>query len=150
MNAAPLPGFLDPACGWLSTSARYERYEQRRPRPTVLIVDDDESIRQILVLGLSRYGFDVKTAGGGVEAIKLCDCRSPVQVALVDHQMPGMDGEATIDAITRAAPWIRCCIMSGDIAGYRSRVGQAAFIAKPFEMDNLADKLQELAEQPLC
>lgn len=142
------PRFLDPAFSHLACAL------ERRQKPTgklpmVLVVDDEPMIREILALGLISYGFEVKTAAGGDEAVATCKMEA-VHVALVDDQMPGMSGQETIAAVRGVAPWVRCCVMSGDIERCRARgVGTTTLVAKPFGLEDVARVLKRLAEQPL-
>jgi CheY-like chemotaxis protein len=142
------PRFLDPAFGHLACAFERRQKQPGKP-PSVLVVDDEQMIREILTLGLSSYGFEVKTAAGGHEAVATCKMEA-VDVALVDDQMPAMSGQETIAAIRRTAPWVRCCMMSGDIERCRSRnVRTSAIIGKPFALEDIARVLRRLAEQPL-
>ncbi|HEY3285154.1 MAG TPA: response regulator, partial [Armatimonadota bacterium] len=60
-------------------------------RDTILVVDDDESLRAFLVDALCAAGYDVLEAGNGKEAIGLLE-RESVDLALVDIRMPQMSG----------------------------------------------------------
>lgn len=141
----PRPRFLDPTLGHLACALERRR---KSARPAVLVIDDDPMIRELLALGLLSYGFEVKTAAGGDEAVATCKTEA-VDVALVDDQMPGMSGQETIAAIRRSAPWVRCCVMSGDIERCRARrMGTTTLVTKPFGLEAVARVLKRLAEQP--
>src|SRR5256886_9477699 len=67
---------------------------------TVLVVDDEEIMREILETLLSREGYDVRLASSGAEGLELA--RSlPFDAAIVDIMMPGLDGIATLDELKR-------------------------------------------------
>jgi CheY-like chemotaxis protein len=67
---------------------------------TVLVVDDEEIMREILETLLSREGYDVRLAASGGEGLELA--RSlPFDAAIVDIMMPGLDGIATLDELKR-------------------------------------------------
>lgn len=70
----PRPRFLDPTLGHLASALELRR---KPPRPTVLVVDDEPMIRELLALGLLSYGFEVKTAAGGHEAVATCKIEVP-------------------------------------------------------------------------
>jgi two-component system, OmpR family, response regulator ResD len=61
------------------------------PRQTILVVDDEEPIRQMLELYLTHEGFEVATAGDGAQAVKLHASRHP-DLVILDLMLPGMDG----------------------------------------------------------
>ena len=57
----------------------------------ILVVDDDQSLREFLTITLGRDGFEVVAAASGPEALKAMT-EAPADLALVDLKMPGMDG----------------------------------------------------------
>jgi two-component system alkaline phosphatase synthesis response regulator PhoP len=65
---------------------------------TILIVDDEDDIRQILAYNLIKEGFTVLEASRGVEALSLCETHKP-DLILLDVMMPGMDGIEVCEAI---------------------------------------------------
>src|SRR5437016_12849005 len=67
---------------------------------TILVVDDEEIMREILETLLSREGYEVRLASSGAEGLELA--RSlPFDTAIVDIMMPGLDGIATLDELKR-------------------------------------------------
>ena len=71
-------------------------------RPTVLVVDDDRVLREIIGTNLELGGFDVLSAPDGPTALALLDDRLP-DVVVLDVVMPIMDGYATLGRIRKAA-----------------------------------------------
>jgi CheY-like chemotaxis protein len=116
-------------------------------RPGVLVVDDEHMVRAIVQLGLERQGFNVWTASGGREALRLYrKHRDDIAVVLLDVRMPGLDGPQTLEALRELNPEVRACFMSGDTGAYgpeelRQR-GAACVIAKPFRLEDLANVLR--------
>ncbi|WP_193608734.1 response regulator [Nocardioides lijunqiniae] len=117
--------------------------------PTVLVVDDDEMIRQLTEMSLeSVNGWTVLTAGGGGEAIEMARRHHP-DAMLLDMMMPDMDGLTTFqhlqdDETTRDIPVI--------LFTAKSTVGQqqpwdgyaiSGVIAKPFDPMSLGDQIAE-------
>jgi DNA-binding NtrC family response regulator len=119
------------------------------PHPTVLVVDDELFIRDLLRLFLARKGFRVLTAAGGHEAQRLCR-EHHVDLTLLDVCMPGMDGMQTLEALRQINPDLRCCFMSGNPEPH-SVVDlmdlQAEFLPKPLDMSTLADTLKQIISQ---
>jgi CheY-like chemotaxis protein len=108
----------------------------------VLVVDDDESVRIIMRSSLENFGFRVSTAEGGAEALAIA-AASPdrFDLALIDMQMPGLDGGGTIAALRRMYPDLPIIGASG-FATTQNREEAASngirhFLDKPFSLDTL-------------
>src|SRR4029453_14213768 len=67
---------------------------------TILVIDDEEIMREILDTLLSREGYDVRLASSGAEGLELARA-TPFDAAVVDIMMPGLDGIATLDELKR-------------------------------------------------
>src|SRR5215510_16430510 len=70
-------------------------------RGTILVIDDEEIMREILETLLTREGYDVRVASSGAEGLELARAL-PFDAAIVDIMMPGLDGIATLDELKRA------------------------------------------------
>ena len=81
-------------------------------KKTVLIVDDEEMIRQSLEGILTDEGYDVLTASSGEEALKIIEDELP-SLVLLDIWLPGMDGIEALKAIKAAHPQLQVVMMSG-------------------------------------
>jgi two-component system chemotaxis response regulator CheY len=113
----------------------------------VLIVDDDPDILQTLGLCLSTEGYRVLMAANGEEALEVLKSERP-DVILLDLMMPVMDGwqfVAEMDARgQRGAPLL---ILSADraVQGHAGNLKASGHLAKPFDLDELLTKVQQLA-----
>ncbi len=109
---------------------------------TVMVVDDESSIRQIARQTLEAFGYRVLLAANGSEAVSLY-VQQPdgVHVVLMDMMMPVMDGPATIRVLRRINPDIRIIGASGqNSAEYVSRAtsdGATMFLPKPYTAETL-------------
>jgi CheY-like chemotaxis protein len=73
------------------------------------VVDDHDAVRTLVVLMLRRAGFTVQSAAHGEEALELYRERHPaIDVVLLDVQMPGLDGPATLAALQEIDPDVKC------------------------------------------
>ncbi len=103
--------------------------------PTVLVVDDDELVRNLLVLLLDTAGYRVRAAADGEEALGLLQGGPPPDLILLDVQMPRVDGGRLLGRL-RAGPWgaVPVVVMTGGgrDAGWAAERGAAGFLAKPF------------------
>jgi two-component system cell cycle sensor histidine kinase/response regulator CckA len=114
---------------------------------TVLIVDDEESVRATAAQMIAFYGFTVKQADSGQQAIDLLRQRgSRFDLVLLDLTMPGMDGYATFTALRQLQPEQRIVVFSGYSAqdAQQRFAGQNlnGFLQKPFSAESLRQALQ--------
>jgi two-component system cell cycle sensor histidine kinase/response regulator CckA len=116
-----------------------------RPRgqgETVLVVDDENAIRQIAKRTLEAFGYRVLLARDGAEAVALyLQRQSDIAVVLTDMMMPLMDGTATIQELVRLNPEVRIIGSSGLVTD-ASTAGPASarvlqFLPKPFTTETL-------------
>jgi len=118
----------------------------------VLVVDDEESIREITRGTLETFGYKVLTANDGTEALALyADKKNEIAVVLTDMVMPFMDGPATIRALQRMNPDVRIIAASGLGAGQRGSEGAlegvAVFLNKPYTAEKLLKTLAEVLKR---
>jgi CheY-like chemotaxis protein len=108
---------------------------ENRFRPEILVVDDDEAVRDSLALLLKASGYDVSTASNGFEALSQLKKKRPPAILLSDLNMPEMSGFELLSIVRRRFPAISVIAMSG---AYRSAdsvpagVIADAFYAKGF------------------
>lgn len=112
----------------------------------ILVVDDEESIREITRGTLETFGYTVLTASDGTEAIALyADRKHEVAVVLTDMMMPFMDGPATIRALQKMNPEVRIIAASGLTASHKtgeaSLEGVKMFLSKPYTAERLLKAL---------
>ena len=116
-------------------------------RPVVLVVDDEANVRELLAVGLSAYGYEVRTAVGGAHAIDVCQQdREAIVAALIDKRMPGVHGFSTLAAIRQIAPHARCWLITGDADAYApdelEQLGAQGVIHKPFQLQEIVRLLR--------
>ena len=123
---------------------------ERSVERMVLVVDDDPDILQTLALCLSSEGYRVTTASNGQEALDLLDKERPSCV-LLDLMMPVMDGWQFVAELEKRG-WRKSplLILSADraVQGHASKLRAEAFLAKPFDLDELLGKVQQLTGGP--
>ena len=112
--------------------------------PTVLVVDDEPSIREFLAFVLEDEGFRVATAGDGREALDVAKRQRP-DVVLTDLMMPVADGYELIHGLRREQIPVRAIIAMSAVNVAGERVPQAdLFVSKPFEVEQIIASLQAL------
>ncbi|MBK8182404.1 MAG: response regulator [Candidatus Competibacteraceae bacterium] len=119
----------------------------KRNIPSVLVVDDDPSARELLTRHLEREGFTVTTASSGAEALEQIKTVKPLAV-LLDVMMPGLDGWHVLKAIranpdTKDIPVIMQTVL--DDRNFAYALGATSYLKKPARRDELAKALQLLA-----
>lgn len=117
-------------------------------RPTVLVVDDDAVLREIIGTNLELGGFNVLSAPDGPSALALLDDRLP-DVVVLDVVMPMMDGYATLGRIRRhaTASHVPVIVLTGGGADTTEPVksleaGADDFIAKPFSPQEMLARVR--------
>lgn len=124
----------------------FGKVEQLSERPScVLIVDDDESIRDTLGELFSRAGLDVRTAENGRACLDEV-AKHPPDLILMDFQMPELDGVATCERLkaderTRAIPVLLATRAEVDLASLTYAEG---FLVKPYRQDVLFSIVKKL------
>jgi PAS domain S-box-containing protein len=116
---------------------------------TILLVEDEDMVRNLAGSILTSYGYKVMAAASGSEAIEIVNAYdNTIHLLLTDVIMPGMGGSELRKNMIRQRPGIKVLFMSGytdDTVGH-SGVLEAgcAFIEKPFTPDSLARKVREV------
>ena len=108
-------------------------------RPTVLVADDEPSIREVLADGLAREGYDVVTAADGIEACEISEA-CPPEVALLDLLLPRRDGYSVLlhlrsrEATRHSPVFFVSAEPPAEHAEIARALGAQGFIAKPFRI----------------
>jgi two-component system, NtrC family, response regulator AtoC len=117
---------------------------------TVLIVDDDESMRHMLTVILKDRGYEARGVAGAEEALKELEARD-FDVVLSDVRMPKMDGIALLKEIHRRQPELTVVVMSAygttDTAIEAMKEGAYDYISKPFKPDEVVLVLRKAEER---
>ena len=110
----------------------------------ILIVEDEEPIRQVTCQALEQKGFTCQTASNAADALVLIE-REPFDIILSDVVMPGMNGLELIRHLRKNYPKILTVIMTGYAGQFNHQeaiqAGANDFIKKPFTMDELLARL---------
>jgi PAS domain S-box-containing protein len=119
----------------------------------ILVVDDEENIRQITAATLEKFGYKVASASDGTEAVALFAQRgSEISAVLTDMAMPYMDGAAVIRALKKIDPGVRIVAMSGlmnlDQTAELRNLRIDHLLAKPFTAETLLKELRAALTTP--
>ena len=118
---------------------------------TILVVEDEMSVRKLAAEFLGSNGYTVLEAQDGGEALQVCEeHRAPIHLLLTDVVMPGMSGWELAERLAGARPEMKVTYMSGytDDAIVQHGVLEegTAFLQKPFSLDALARTVREVLE----
>jgi PAS domain S-box-containing protein len=118
-----------------------------RGSETILLVEDEESLRTLTCTILEQNGYTVLEAGGGMEAIEIARLhKHPIDLLLTDMVMPGMNGHAVAQSLAQLRPGLKVVYMSGYSGfGHRGLVeADDVLLSKPLRRDALLRKLHEV------
>ena len=135
-------------------AARPSANDDARREATVLLVEDEPSVRQLATTVLGRLGYRVVPAAGGAEALRLLDALAAddlvPELLVTDVTMPGMSGTQLAGEVVRRQPGIAVLYMSGygepAPPPDATSTARAAFLQKPFAIEDLAARVRELLE----
>ncbi|MGN6182682.1 MAG: sigma-54-dependent transcriptional regulator [Thermoanaerobaculia bacterium] len=117
----------------------------------ILIVDDEEVLRDVLEVVLRREGFDVVCAASGEESLNILDSTEEVDLVILDVMLPGISGIDTLRAIRIANPNLPVIVItaSSSIDGAIEAMKQGAFhyIPKPFKNEEVVITVNKALEQ---
>jgi CheY-like chemotaxis protein len=138
----------------MGTTGPAQRY--RHPvsaTPTILVVDDSDTIRSLIVLNLELDGFTVVEAHDGQECLDVVKKVAPDLITL-DVAMPRLDGFGTVEALRadRETQHIPIVMVSARAQGSDLARGQElgvdAYLTKPFEPERLVETVRRLVAEP--
>lgn len=116
---------------------------------TVLVVDDDATVRRALARSLSLFGYHTLEASSGAEAIEIYRTSgSQIRAVILDMVMPGMSGRSTYLGLRELDPAVGVILMSGYTLNDQVQeildLGVKAFVTKPHSAEHLAQILAEI------
>jgi two-component system, cell cycle sensor histidine kinase and response regulator CckA len=143
-----------PAVGELAKQPLQSRAPVKpvRSSETILLVEDEASVREITALLLVSLGYQVKEASSGQEALQLAESnREKIDLLMTDLLMPGMSGNELAEALRASDAGLKVLFLSGHSGDTLARHGvvytEVAFLQKPFTLDALSRKLREVLDQ---
>ena len=117
-----------------------------KEKVNLLIVDDEEQFLKSTARRLEVRNFNVIAVDRGEKAIEAAK-QHPIDVALVDLKMPGMNGEQTLEALKKQHQWMEVVILTGhgsvDSAVECTKSGAYSYLQKPCEWERLLSVLAE-------
>ena len=121
-----------------------------RRRARVLVVDDNEDVRDVIVAYLEALGYQSLQAAGGAEALELlADAGSSVDLLLADYAMPGMSGADLARAVRAGWPGLPVIVITGyaDTTGFDGQFDDAILLRKPFGINELGSAIERAVQR---
>jgi CheY-like chemotaxis protein len=120
---------------------------------TILLVEDDPSVRELSRLILERRGYEMLVAADPIEALAIVEGHpEPIHLLVSDVVMPSLSGPELARRVRELRPGLRTLFLSGyteELVGAKGALkGVDGFLSKPFTPDALARKVRELVDGP--
>ncbi len=114
---------------------------------SILVVDDQQGVRQLVMRVLTHQGYTPIEAEGGERAVELCDGADSISMAIIDLTMPDMDGITLANKLREIRPQLPIVLMSGfdmdDVLASRPPINPApSYLEKPFKIELLIQALE--------
>ena len=119
---------------------------------TVLLAEDEEPVRKVLMRTLEKYGYKVLEASNGIQAVKKAwDYKDTIHLLLTDTIMPKMNGKELADELKKSRPKMKVIFVSGYPREVLSQQGilhaGIHLIQKPFELEDLAREIRKILDE---
>lgn len=117
---------------------------------TLLLVDDNDDVREITALLLRDSGYNVIESSSGLEALAAIDADPAIDLLIVDFAMPGMSGIELLEQARVKIPQIKAVFITGyvDHSSFNGKFVNEIVIKKPFTIGQLAPALRKALGQP--
>lgn len=127
--------------------------ELPRGTETILLVEDEKMVRDLVATLLEQSGYTVLRAGNGEEALQVAARhRGPLHLVLTDVVMPGIGGRELLERLSRERTGIQAVFMSGYTADTVVRHGvlenAVVFLQKPFRPEDLVRRVRDVLDHP--
>jgi CheY-like chemotaxis protein len=134
----------------VAESKRFASTPARARSQTVLVVEDNDAVRLMLVRILRGAGYHVLEADEPGRAREICAQSTTIHVLLSDVIMPNMNGVELVAELRKSRPEMRAVLMSGYSGAAMTSKGQlavdAAFLEKPFTPDSVLAKIRDVLD----
>lgn len=122
---------------------RIKKFGKEGHGETILFVEDNESIREILSKYLAKYGYNIVVAENGKEALKVLDGLQNVDLIVTDIVMPEMGGYELINNVKKTKPNIKVIFTSGYV-NTEERELDYPLIRKPYSLDTISHRIAKI------
>ncbi|MEA2063821.1 MAG: sigma-54 dependent transcriptional regulator, partial [Gemmatimonadota bacterium] len=115
--------------------------------PRILVVEDDQTMREGLVITLNKMGFDTSGAGDGLSGLEFIE-KEPFELVITDFKMPGMNGLELLEKVRSLRPGLDVILITAygtmDLGREAARLGAADCLTKDFQPDELRYRVEKV------
>ena len=116
---------------------------------TVLVVDDEPTVRMLVMETLEERGYTAFEAGDAFSAIEILKMQGRIDLLVTDVTLPGQNGRQLADAAKLLRPGLKVLFMTGyahnvDVGNGSAMAAGMEIITKPFTLDGLAKKIEDM------
>ena len=144
MNSSESDGSQKHQVHSVDTSAFRSPEISAKPTKTLLVVDDEEAVLDLMVDLLRQQGYTVLQSGSAMEALRLATTTATIHLLITDLLMPEINGIELTRRFRVVHPKTPVLIVSGSVAFLEMDLEHIEFLAKPFESSELLHKVHRL------
>jgi two-component system, cell cycle sensor histidine kinase and response regulator CckA len=115
---------------------------------TILVVDDEDAVRDVLMRLIEDLGYSVIAVADGWQALQVIDKETEIDAVVVDLTMPGMSGTTLVHEIRQRRAQLPIVVCTGAEPGGMEMPPVEGFLSKPFRIDTLEELLATLVGRP--
>jgi len=123
---------------------------RRMTKQNIFVVDDEPSVRKVVVRTLEKLGAEVRCFAGAADCLAQME-RDTCDLLITDFKMPQMDGIELLAETKRIAPWVPVLVITGygdiPLAVRAMRTGAVDFIEKPLRKESFLRKVESILDQ---
>jgi CheY-like chemotaxis protein len=127
----------------MSAKNRSETGPSGKGGATVVLVDDNDDVREVTALLLSKLGYNVIGAESGAKALSLLETGTTADLLIADFSMPDMSGIELSEKVRSGWPAVKVLFVTGyaDIPGFQDQLSGETVVKKPFTIKQLESAL---------
>ena len=110
----------------------------------ILVIDDEMEILFLLEKFLTKKGFRVITADNGTEGLKIIDRDRSIDLIVLDHRMPKLDGAGVLDGLKMRPEKVPVILLTGSVGKETRDLEVDAFLMKPIDLEELVEQANKL------
>jgi len=115
---------------------------------TVLVADDENTLRRLIRNTLAAQGYRVVEAADGEAAVqRFRELKDEIRIVVLDQTMPRRDGFETLEGIRAIAPGVPAVLISGYAIAKEAEAAGAHFLSKPFDPEGLAHLVRAILDE---
>ena len=121
-------------------------------KPILLVIDDEENMLALLSKVLGKEGYQILCASSGAEGLTLAE-KNPVDLALVDYSMAGMDGLTVLQNLKAAHPRLPAILITAfptwEMEKKAQELGCLDYLTKPLDMKRLKERIKNILKHSM-